>query len=223
MQDQNWDLINGPVAHEIEILNYANLANVIEAYVRFAIHHGGAAKICPNSKLLKELHRSGTLFLLEQPGEYRDIDVVVKNASGVIVHTPPSWDKVPAEMDKFWVELPDTWRDLPAAEAAALCLWKINWIHPFKNGNGRTARAFCYACLCLKAGFILPGSPTVIDLMMNNRDEYDRCLRDADIAFQSRGVPDTSKTSRFLDDLLVVQLSSVRLRNGVTSALSENA
>jgi hypothetical protein len=29
-------------------------------------------------------------------------------------------------------------------ELAAYGLWRLNWIHPFVEGNGRTARAVCY-------------------------------------------------------------------------------
>lgn len=44
MFDTNWELITGDTAHDIEVLNLANQANVIEALVRFFLHHRGQTK-----------------------------------------------------------------------------------------------------------------------------------------------------------------------------------
>jgi Fic family protein len=213
MLDSNWDLIDGNTAHDIEVLNYSNQVNVIEALVRFIIHHAGAADDAgcpnyPNEQALKELHRTGTLFLLSKPGEYREGEVHVKTADGVVVHTPPTADQVQARMTDFFARLAERWSGDPI-EVAGFTLWMLNWVHPFKNGNGRTARAFCYACLSLKLGFVLPGSPTVIDLIMQQRDEYQAALKVADGPFEAGGEPDLSAMSAFLRKLLVQQLSSV--------------
>lgn len=212
MLDTNWDLIDGNDAHDIEVLNYSNQVNVIEALVRFIIHHAGATTTgCPhwpNEQALRELHRTGTLFLLSKPGEYREDQVWVKRADGTIVHTPPKWEDVPAHMTDFFARLAARWPGDPV-EVAGFTLWMLNWVHPFKNGNGRSARAFCYACLCLKLGFVLPGSPTVIDLIMQQRDDYQDALKVADGPFESGGEPDLSAMTAFIQRLLVQQLSSV--------------
>ena len=61
----------------------------------------------------------------------------------------------------------------------------------------------------LKLGFVLPGSPTVIDLVMQNRDQYQAALKAADIAFAATGEPDPNAMTTFIGDLLVQQLSTV--------------
>jgi Fic family protein len=94
-------------------------------------------------------------------------------------------------------------------DVAAFCLWRLNWIHPFKNGNGRCAPAFTYACLCLKFGFMLPGAPTVIELIMNDRDPYEAALRDADQKLVANKVVDTSQMEAVLEGLLMKQLGSI--------------
>jgi Fic family protein len=215
MYDTNWDLVDGETAHQIEVLNYANQVNVIEALVRLLLHkapappEGGGCGNFPSQLAFKELHRAGTLFLLTKPGEYREGEVHVAAADGTVVHTPPTVPEVQERMDQFFQWLGARWPDKDAVYLAALCLWMINWIHPFKNGNGRTARGFAYACLSLKLGFVLPGSPTVIDLVMQNREEYQAALKAADIGFAAAGEPDLDAMSAFIGNLLVAQLSTV--------------
>jgi Fic family protein len=148
-------------------------------------------------------------LLLGKPGEYREGEVHVAASDGSIVHTPPSVGEVQKRMDTFFAWLNGRWADNDAVYLAALCLWMLNWVHPFKNGNGRTARGFAYACLSLKLGFVLPGSPTVIDLIMRNRDEYQAALKAADVSFEATGEPDLIAMSAFIHRLLTEQLSTV--------------
>lgn len=221
MLDTNWDLVDTNVAHEIEVLNYANTVNVIEAVVRviqyYSKEQGMPEAGYPAEPALKELHRTGTLFLLDRAGQYRDNEVsVYKN--GVVVHTPPLSADVQNHMNRFFERLNDAWFDAPegkeqpfkrAVEMGALSLWMLNWVHPFRNGNGRTARAFCYACMSLKLGVVPPGTPTVIDMIMNDRDRYDAALKAGDTSFEKDGEPDLALMREFLADLLLKQLDSV--------------
>lgn len=212
MLDDNWELISGDDAHEIEVLNYSSQVNVIEALVRFVTHHAGSgSNPCdryPNERSLSELHRTGTLFLLREPGAYR-LEPVYVAAGPVIIHTPPPHEEVPAKMADTFAELAAMWPTSTPVEVGAYLLWRINWVHPFKNGNGRTARAFCYACVCLKYGFVLPGTSTLIDLIMQNRDEYQQALRVADTTFEATGVVDLTRMRAFVERLLTEQFLSI--------------
>lgn len=211
MKDDNWELINGQDAHDIEVLNYTNQINVIEAMLKLFLHTGGTTEagcpLVPSCQTLRELHRTGTLFLLHQPGEYRTEPVYVVRNDGTLVYTPPPFQDVSDHMARFEQELSDIWSSSPIV-VAAYALWRVNWVHPFKNGNGRTARAFAYACLCLKYGFLLPGTKTVIDLIMGNRPAYQDALRTADTSFEQGGKADLAQMEGFLMDLLVEQLRS---------------
>lgn len=66
MKDDNWELVAGDDAHEIEVLNYSSQINVIEALVRYTIHHHGTTEDgCPghpNERALRELHRTARYF-----------------------------------------------------------------------------------------------------------------------------------------------------------------
>jgi hypothetical protein len=55
----------------------------------------------------------------------------------------------------------DNWSTKSAVHLAAYVLWKMNWIHPFADGNGRTARAISYVVLSIKLDSLLPGTPTI--------------------------------------------------------------
>lgn len=213
MYDSNWELIEGDVAHAIEVLNYSNQVNVIEAFVRFVIYHHGSdesgCKMHPDVHALREFHRTATLFLLSRPGQFRTEAVVVADQNDNVIHSPPPADEVEAKFSEFQDQLAQGWANLSALEAGAFTLWMINWVHPFKNGNGRTARAFAYACICLKLGFVLPGSSTIIELIMRDRSEYQTALKTADIAYETTGSPDVSEMTAMLERLLIEQLSSI--------------
>ena len=213
MLDSNWELINGPPAHHIEQLNAANTINVLEALVTYLIHFNqpNALPWAPNEMALRELHRCGTLFLLEKPGEYRDVPVQVANAQTghVVYQASPSGD-VPKLMAEFFEELTTIWRGGDALDAAAFALWRINWVHPFKNGNGRTACAFCYACLNARLGVILPGTTTVIDQVMLTRTDYEAAIRAADQAAAANpAARDLAQMKDYLNRLLQIQIDSI--------------
>jgi hypothetical protein len=106
MLDSTWDNLNGPVAHEIEALNYSNQVNVIEALTKVVIAAGGLAvnrsAHGPNVNALSELHRTATLFLLHSPGEYRQEEVCVADDKGNIRYQAPAFTDVPALVDEFF-------------------------------------------------------------------------------------------------------------------------
>lgn len=214
MQDSNWELINGDDAHHIEFLNYANQVNVIEALFRLltglhGVAEGIGCNAAPNGAALRAIHHAGTLFLLKKPGDYRECAVHLFKPDGTVVYDPPVWAEVPKLMAEFETTLQQAWKVSNPVEVAAYCLWRINWIHPFVNGNGRAARAFAYACLCLKFGFMLPGQQTVIDLIMTNKPEFEAALRHADETFAAQHNPDLAPLNAFVERLLIEQLVSI--------------
>ena len=84
----------------------------------------------------------------------------------------------------------------------------MNWIHPFFGGNGRTARAVSYLILSAKLEFVLPGSPTIPDLIVENRSPYFEALKAADSAWQ-QGKIDLTKMEDLMASLLARQLLQI--------------
>jgi len=91
---------------------------------------------------------------------------------------------------------------------AAYVLWRLNYIHPFINGNGRTARAACYYLLCVKSGGWIPGDPILPTLIRQNRDEYVAALQHSDQCFAA-GAVNVGLLHGLLTRLLAEQMSSV--------------
>lgn len=94
-----------------------------------------------------------------------------------------------------------------ALERAAYALWRLNWIHPFAGGNGRTSRAVAYLIICLDRGYMLPGVPTIPTIIYENRKEYVSVLREMD-ALAKESI-DLGPMTTFLKKMLVKQLALV--------------
>ncbi|WP_100405217.1 Fic family protein [Bacillus solitudinis] len=72
----------------------------------------------------------------ENAGNYRNINVRISGS----VHEPPNFLQVPQEMSNLLSWYEDNKGDLHPVELAALFHFKFVYIHPFSDGNGRTAR-----------------------------------------------------------------------------------
>jgi len=84
-------------------------------------------------------------------------------------------------------------------------MWRLNWIHPFFGGNGRTARSIAYLVLCAGLGFRLPGAKTIPELIVEDRSPYYDALREADRAYAA-GRLDLSAMEELMSSLLAAQL-----------------
>ncbi len=102
----------------------------------------------------------------------------------------------------------DNWGTGTPIHAAAYLMWRMNWIHPFYGGNGRTARAISYLMLCAKLGFPLPGEKTIPEFILDDRPPYYKALRDADSAWEA-GQLDVSSMESLVSSLLAKQLLQV--------------
>jgi Fic family protein len=84
-------------------------------------------------------------------------------------------------------------------------MWRLNWIHPFAGGNGRTSRAVSYLVLCAKLGYRIPGTKTIPDQIVDCRAPYYEAL---DAALE-KGSIDVRGMEALLTNMLAVQLSSI--------------
>ena len=134
-------------------------------------------------------------------GRFRESPIYVGD------HIPPHYKEVPHLVDQCISVVHENWGviDHPTL-LPAYVLWRLNWIHPFIEGNGRTARAACYYLMCLKHGDLLPGKKIVPERIRNNRKPYYKALRAADRAW-AEGHFDVSELARYLQSLLKAQLS----------------
>lgn len=101
----------------------------------------------------------------------------------------------------------DHWGVSTPIHLAAYLMWRLNWIHPFADGNGRTSRIVSYVVLSVRAGALLPGTPTIPDHIVDNRKPYFDALDAADLACRA-GKLDVSQMEKLLAALLARQLAS---------------
>ena len=92
---------------------------------------------------------------------------------------------------------------------AAFILWRLNWIHPFDDGNGRTSRVVAYCVLCIRLGNNLAGTPTMPELITRHRAAYFAALDAADLALRETGRFDVRRMQSLLASLLAEQLKTV--------------
>src|SRR6266550_6574805 len=108
-------------------------------------------------------------------GRFRRQPIYVGN------HTPPHFNDVPEMVDEFLSVIHETWTiETHPTVLPAYALWRLNWIHPFIEGNGRTARAACYLLICLRQAMLLPGKKIVPERIRENRQPYYDALQAAD-------------------------------------------
>lgn len=95
----------------------------------------------------------------EEPSSYRDGQNVIRDsASGGIVYMPPEAKDVSELMTELieWIEKEDESRELPIPIVAGLAHYQFATIHPYFDGNGRTARLLTNLLLH-RAGYGLKG------------------------------------------------------------------
>lgn len=161
-----------PLYKELErtngIRHYGLLQSIISTSLTIkynAICHG----------IIKAINYHAIACLHKGAGEYRNTEVRVNG------FTPPSHELVDGLMDTFVDQINDSWESEDAISLATYALWQLNAIHPFVNGNGRTARALCYYILCCKFETLFGGTTIFPELMrVKYRPDYIKAIKEAD-------------------------------------------
>ena len=150
---------------------------------------------------LWSLNHAAVANVIHFGGRYRKEPIYVGN------HIPPHFNDVGNWMSRFFAFVHENWslHEHPTL-IPAYALWRLNWIHPFVEGNGRTARAACYYLICLKQGQLLPGKKIIPERIRENREPYYAALKAADTAWEN-GHFDVTQLADYLQDLLLKQLS----------------
>jgi Fic family protein len=123
-------------------------------------------------------------------GEFRREEVKVGDVVGgeaVVHHQPPSWLEVEAKTEALlaWIQAgkeKDDGNDDPWVHPvvqAGIAQHRLVWIHPFVDGNGRTARMFT-TLLLYQRGYDFKYLFELSSYYNRDRDDYYRALRSAD-------------------------------------------
>ena len=151
-------------------------------------------------ELVLKLQELAVTQIYRCAGHFRDGPVSINEST----HLPPDHADVAQLVSQMCAYVNNTWHATPV-HLAAYTMWRLNWIHPFFGGNGRTARALSYLLLSAKLGFVLPGKKTIPELIVEQRDPYYEALRKADSSWE-RGTVDVSAMEELMASLLAQQL-----------------
>ena len=89
---------------------------------------------------IKKLHALLFAGKRARPTPYRDGQNVIREASGEIVYMPPEASDMPGLMTELVEWIQQSKGDLPVPVIAGVTHYQFVTIHPFYDGNGRTAR-----------------------------------------------------------------------------------
>lgn len=189
---------NHPVYQELEVANGNRQYDFLRSIVLASVAVG---RPFLSQNILKALNFQAIACLHTNAGEYRPCPVYVGS------YTPPEHYRVSALMDDFVNQVNRHWSEQDPVVLATFVLWRLNHIHPFINGNGRTARAASYFVLCVASGGWLPGEVIVPELLRRNRQEYVEALQAADASLAS-GNLDLTQLHSLVSKLLSEQIES---------------
>ncbi|MCX9013626.1 MAG: Fic family protein [Candidatus Methanoperedens sp.] len=149
-----------------ELLNYKDAMDFVSEYLD--------RKSGITEEIIKDIHRilvtdvrDGSL----EPGSYRKVQNYVANSlTGEIIYKPPSPDEV-RELMKEFVEWLNEKKDISAILMAGVAQHRFVDIHPFLDGNGRTARVLCTLIL-YQNGYDFKRLFSLSEFYDKNRREY---------------------------------------------------
>ena len=181
---------------QVQEKNLIRQYDLLMDFVEIGIRQGHTAF---DKYMLWALNHVAVASLCQFGGRFRKEPIYVGN------HVPPHFNDVPELMDRFISMIHENWYLWEPTQLGAYGLWRLNWIHPFIEGNGRTARAVSYYLMCVRFGSLLPGRKIVPERIRENRDPYVMALRDADRAWD-KGNLDFSGMENYLAGLLEDQI-----------------
>lgn len=167
-----------------------------------AIEKGEGWKLRPSAILA--LHRAALEGISNYAGNFRPSSVAISGSD----HKPVDAHRVPELIEDLCDYVNEHWQDKTAVHLASYVMWRLNWIHPFSDGNGRTSRMVSYLVLSVRLGMLLPGRDTIPDQIVDNRQPYFNALEEADRTL-AEGEIDLGKMEELIEGMLAKQLMGV--------------
>lgn len=211
------DAASGVVARERdiqEVLNYRLVLQFIDASGVPVESAYGRIKIefTPYTMdTIKQIHRLTTYKIVpdSEQGELRTVQVVIRNkATGEVIFRPPPWAAVTNQLDEFlgWINNPEAREHHPVLRAG-ITHWELARIHPFTEGNGRTARAMALLVL-FREGFDVKRFFSIEQYFDQNPHDYYQALQKAGQSHDG----DITGWLEYFSDGLAMELSRVKDR-----------
>lgn len=154
-----------------EVINYRKAFDLVAGYL------GSGDPITEG--LIREIHKRlvhGVRGNAAAPGEYRRVQNYVANSvTKEIIYTPPPPQDVSPLMAQF-VSWLNSEQDVHPILVAGIAQFQLVHIHPFLDGNGRTARLLSMLCLYRK-GYDFKRLFTLSEYYDRDRTNYYRAIQ----------------------------------------------
>ncbi len=144
--------------------------------MKHIVQHKSEDLTVENLLYIHKLITNNTLEDTEDEGKFRDNDDVhvVNHTNSEIVHTPP----LQSDLKKLISDLciffnTDTEEFIHPIIKGCIIHFMIGWIHPFTDGNGRTARAVFYWYM-LKKGYWLTEYLSISRIIKDTKSQYEK-------------------------------------------------
>ena len=130
--------------------------------------------------MLLDIHRSITTNTLDNPedeGRLRQTDdiYVIDAITGSVAHTPPSHTEIEELLHDLFAFASDKDKSnfIHPIIKGIILHFMLAWIHPFVDGNGRTARSLVYWYM-LKKDYWMTESLSISRVIYKNKKRYER-------------------------------------------------
>lgn len=181
-----------------EVINYRNVIRLIDSYV-------GRSKDINEATVLKiHLLTTNKILSHDQAGSFRKVAVEVSSSrSGEVVFRPPLPSLVPSQIFDFltWLNS-QLGQEVNAILRSGITHYELVRIHPFVDGNGRTARAL--------ATLILLTEGYDIKKFFSLEEYYDRNPSDYYNALKSAESGDLTNWLEYFTEGLAIELSRIK-------------
>ena len=131
-------------------------------------------------ELLLEIHRQITEKTLEdstEEGQFRtDNNIFVVNGiTGEVAHEPPSYKTIPKTVSQLCRFANEDKKFIHPVIKAIIIHFMISYLHPFVDGNGRTARSIFYWYM-LKKGYWLTEYLSISRIIYKSKSQYEKAF-----------------------------------------------
>jgi Fic family protein len=203
-QARDAEIITDPeLLAQREALNGLQQFDAVVEMVEYFLHPDRTFRFRPSQLL--HLHRIALDGISMYAGNWRPADIEIGGSR----HQPVGAHQVAEMVEDLCEYINDNWIGRNAVHLASYVMWRLNWIHPFTDGNGRTSRAASYLILCLRTGYLLPGKKTIPDQISEDRRPYYRALEAADQVWANAQKVDLTQMEELLSAMLARQLVAV--------------
>ena len=184
-----------------ELLNYRDAFELVAGNLKsgYPISEG----------LIREIHKrlvQGVRGNAAAPGEYRKVpNYVVNSITKEVIYTPPPAHEVPLMMAELvkWINLD---KKTPSVLMSGIAQFQLVHIHPFLDGNGRTARLLSTLCL-YQQDYDFKRLFTISEYYDRNRQDYYQAIQSV-----RHHQMDMTEWLEYFTEGLATQLKEVRIQ-----------